>query len=222
MAISTTIILIDEHQTFREKTSRFLQQFSDFAVVGEADDAREGERLALRQKPDIAVIDLSLPDVSGIHLTGALLAQLPEMKVVIVSRHDKIDYIISALRAGAIGYILKNSVSKSLLDCLLTACNGEHYLDPLLSRQIAGRLLNGPPQGNYQADSPFASLSPREREIMEMLAKGLPVKEIAENLFISPKTVANHRSNIMAKLDVHSTAQLVRLTMHQGLLGLGQ
>ncbi len=216
--MSATIILIDEHPSFREKILKLLLQFEDFSVVGEADDGREGEMLAREKKPDIAIIGLSFPDISGIHLTGILLAQLPAMKIVIVSRHDKIDYVVAAFDAGALGYIVKNSMEKSLRDCLLAALAGAHYIDPVLSPQIAGRLVNGSVKA-HQPDSPYGTLSPREREILGMLTKGLAVKDIGEKLFISAKTVANHRTNIMAKLDVHSTAQLVRLTMQQGLFG---
>jgi DNA-binding NarL/FixJ family response regulator len=216
--MSATIILIDEHPGFRREIAGFLQQFEDFRVVGEADDGREGEILAQRYKPDIAIIGLSLPDVSGIHLTGILLTQLPAMRIVIISRHQKIDYVIGALNAGALGYIVKDSAAKSLGDCLLAALAGTHYIDPVLSRHIAERLINNPATP-YAADSAFGSLTPREREILELLAKGLVVREIGEKLFVSPKTVANHRANIMAKLDIHSTAQLVRLTVQQSVFG---
>jgi len=215
--MSASIILIDEHPSFRQKIARTLKPYPEFTIVGEADDAREGERIAVQQRPNIAVIDLSLPDISGIRLTDILLNQLPELKVVIGSRHGKIDYVVAALHAGALGYIVKDSMNKLLRDCLAAVLRDEHYLDPLLSRQIVGHLLN--PTASPRSQIPYDQLSSRERDILALLGEGLTLKEIGVKLFISPKTVANHRANIMAKLNVRNASQLMRLAIQQGRLG---
>lgn len=217
MSVKKNIIIIDDHPLFRESTKHILDRLAGFAVVGTAGDAREGEKLALDLKPDIAIVDLSLPDKSGIHLTRTLTTLLPEIRIVIVSIHAKIDYIISALRAGALGYVVKDSVTRSLPACLEAAGKKEYYLDTALSREIASRLLEISTEEEC-VDSAYGALTKREQEILRLLAQGGSTKEIANRLFISAKTVANHRANIMAKLDLHSTAELVRYAVQLGFL----
>lgn len=211
------IIIIDDHSLFRESLQQSIEQFPDFEVVGTAGDAREGEEIAMQLKPDLAVIDLSLPDRSGIQLTRILKTILPELRVVIVSMHSKIHYILSSLQAGALGYIVKESVTKTLFDCLQSTLKGEYYLDAALSGEIATKLLDVSAQ-QVDNNSTYGSLSPREQQVMRLLAQGEAAKEIAETLSISPKTVANHRANIMAKLDIHNSAGLVRYAARLGLL----
>jgi len=211
------IIIVDDHSLFRESLKQTIDQYADFEVVGMAGDSREGERIAMHLKPDLAVIDLSLPDKSGIQLTRILTTILPGIKVVIVSMHAKIDYILSSLQAGALGYIVKESVTKALLDCLESTIKGDYYLDAVLSGEIATKLLD---VSLHQVDSnsAYGSLSPREQQVMRLLAQGISTKMVAEKLFISPKTVANHRANIMTKLDIHNSAGLVRYAALLGLL----
>lgn len=213
------IIIIDDHPLFRESTKQMVDRLAGFEVVGMAGDAKEGERLVMTIKPDLAIIDLSLPDKSGIQLTRTLTTLLPEFKVVIVSMHTKIDYIIKALRAGALGYVVKDSVTRSLHDCLLAALNGEYFLDPALSQEIAPKLIDATEQEDSGTNSAYGDLSPREQEVLRLLAQGIPTKGIAEKLSISAKTVANHRMNIMTKLDLHNTAALVHYAAKLGLLG---
>lgn len=218
MAGKNTILLIDDHPLFRESSRRLISRSAAFEVVGEAGDSREGERMAMALKPDLAVVDLSLPDRSGIQLTSVLTTGLPGIKVVIVSMHSKIDYVISALRAGALGYVVKESVSKCLLDCLEAALKGEYFLDPSLTQEIALKLIEPSDQGS-SADLTYGALSQREQEILRMVAQGVSTKDIAEKLVITTKTVENHRCNIRTKLDLHNTADLVRYATKMGLLG---
>lgn len=213
------IIIIDDHPLFRESTKQMVERSTAFEVVGMAGDAKEGEQLVMTIKPDLAIVDLSLPDKSGIQLTRTLTTLSPELKVVIVSMHTKIDYIIKALRAGALGYVVKDSVAKNLQDCLQAAIKGEYFLDPALSQEIAPKLIEVTEQEDSGTNSAYGDLSPREQEVLRLLAQGLPTKEIAEKLTISAKTVANHRMNIMTKLDLHNTAALVHYAAKLGLLG---
>lgn len=219
MTTKKTIVIVDDHPLFRESAKQMLDRLAEFQVVGTAGDANEGERMIMSLRPDLAVVDLSLPDKSGIQLTRALTTMLPDLKVVIVSMHAKIDYIIKALRAGALGYVVKESVAKSLHNCLEAAIVGEYYLDPALSQEIAHKLLDLVGQEDSSTDSAYGDLSPREQEVLRLLAQGMPTKEIADKLLISAKTVANHRMNIMTKLDLHNTAALVRYAAQLGLLG---
>lgn len=212
------IIIIDDHSHFRESLQHSIDQFDDFEVVGTAGDSREGEKIAMQLKPDLAVVDLSLPDKSGIQLTRILKTILPELTIVIISMHSKIHYILGALQAGAQGYLVKESVSKTLLDCLESTLKGEHYLDAALSGEIATKLLDVATLQTDNSNSAYGALSPREQQVMRLLAQGEPTKDIADKLSISPKTVANHRANIMTKLDIHNSAGLIRYAARLGLL----
>jgi len=211
------IVLIDDHDTFRASLKRLISKYTDFEIAGEAADAQQGETAVRTIKPDLAVVDLSLPDKSGIQLTRILRSAVPETGIVIVSMHSKIDYILSALRAGALGYLVKESVSACLPAALESAFQGEYYLDAALSREIAPRLLEISETANI-ADATYGNLTAREQEIFRLLAQGNAAGNIADKLCISVKTVTNHRANILSKLDLHSTVDLVRYAAKLGLL----
>lgn len=211
------IVVVDDHDTFRASLKQIVDRFPGFTVAGEAADARQGEIVISEVQPEVAVIDLSLPDKSGIQLTRIIKTIQPETRVVIVSMHSKIDYILGALRAGAIGYIVKESVSGCLLNALEAALKDEFYLDPALSQEIGARLLETADVTDV-TDSTYGNLTSREQEILRLLAEGVSAKDIAEKLFISAKTVSNHRANILSKLELHSTADLVRYAAKLGLL----
>ena len=211
------IVLIDDHDTFRAGLRQLIEKYADFEVAGEGADARQGEKAVLSIKPDIAVVDLSLPDKSGIQLTRLLKGTVPETRIIIVSMHSKIDYIMGALRAGAVGYLVKESVSACLHNALEAAVQDEYYLDAALSQEIVGRLLEVAESSDL-ADSTYGNLTAREQEIFRLLAQGTAVADIADKLCISAKTVTNHRANILSKLDLHSTVDLVRYAAKLGLL----
>ena len=211
------IVLIDDHDTFRAGLRQLVEKHPDFEVAGEGADARQGEEAVRTIKPDVAVVDLSLPDKSGIQLTRILKGAVPETRIIIVSMHSKIDYILGALRAGAIGYIVKESVSACLHNALEAAMQDEYYLDSALSREIAGRLLEAAESSDL-SDSTYGNLTAREQEIFRLLAQGVTAADIADKLCISAKTVTNHRANILSKLDLHSTVDLVRYAAKLGLL----
>jgi DNA-binding NarL/FixJ family response regulator len=220
MSVQKSIVIIDDHETFRASLRQIVGRYAGFTIAGEAADSRQGEAEVRRIKPDLAVVDLSLPDRSGIQLTRLLRAAVPETKIVIVSMHSKIDYIIGALRAGASGYVIKESVSGCLRDALEAVLRGEYYLDAALSQEIVARLLETAEVMDI-ADATYGNLTSREQEVLRMLAHGESVKEIADRLCISVKTVTNHRANILSKLDLHSTADLVRYAAKLGLLEEG-
>lgn len=217
MSTQKQIVIIDDHDTFRASLRQIISRYTDFTIVEEAADSRQGEAAVRRVKPDLAIIDLSLPDRSGIQLTRLLRNTIPETRIVIVSMHSKIDYILGALRAGALGYVIKESVSACLRDALEAALRDEYYLDAALSQEIAPRLLETAEVMDI-ADATYGNLTVREQEILRLLAHGGAVKEIADQLCISAKTVTNHRANILSKLELHSTADLVRYAAKLGLL----
>lgn len=211
------ILIVDDHKVFRDSLKKVIGKADGYSVAGEASDAKEAEKLVIEKRPNLAVVDLSLPDKSGIQLTRTLKAAVPDIKIVIVSMHGRIDYILGALRAGAAGYLVKESVSRFLLDAFEAAMNGEYYLDATLSSEIAAKLLEikeyeDTPNSNY------GNLTPREQEILRLLACDVPVNNIADKLCITSKTVTNHRTNILSKLDLHSTADLVRYAAKIGII----
>nr|MBF0222243.1 response regulator transcription factor [Desulfobulbaceae bacterium] len=216
MPTTKKVVIIDDHDTFRESLKLIVGRMSDFAVVGEAADARKGEEAVRELKPDLTVVDLSLPDKSGIQLTRILKVIRPQNQIVIVSMHSKIDYILGALRAGAVSYLVKESVSRCLVNAFECAVKGEFYLDSALSQEVATKLLDC--GLDTIANESYGDLTSREQEILRLLAQGITTKNIAERLFISPKTVTNHRANLMSKLQLHSTVDLVRYAANLGLL----
>jgi DNA-binding NarL/FixJ family response regulator len=171
-----------------------------------------------RLKPDLVVIDISLPDQSGIQLARDLRERLSEIKILIVSMHSKIDYIAEAFQAGATGYVVKESASERLLQGLKSVAKGDYYLDSSVSHAVVENLMKSPLKAAKITDADYATLTPREQEVMRLLAEGLSSKAVAEKLFISPKTVENHRANIMNKLGLHSTIELVRYAAKLGLI----
>ena len=198
MVTKKTIIIIDDHPLFREGIKAIIARDPQFEVVGEAGDGTEGLRLAKKLSPDLFVIDLSLPDKNGISLLRDIKDFLPEAHVMIVSMHSKIHYIAEAFQAGAAGYVVKESASDRLLEGLHAIGKGEYFLDSSISPQVVKKLIEAPTKANIM-DPAYSALTPREQEVMRLLAEGISKKEIAKKLFISIKTVENHRTNIMKK-----------------------
>jgi len=218
LAQRKSIVIVDDHPLFREGLKSIIGRNTAYSVVGEAKTGRDGLRIALKLKPDLALIDISLPDKSGIQLTREIRNQLPETHVLIISMHSKIDYIAEAFQAGATGYVVKESASNGLLKGLEAVIGGDYFLDSSLSHAVVESLLNIPIKEARIRDDEYGSLTPREQEIMRLLAEGLSAKEIAAKLYISPKTVENHRSNIMNKLGLHSAIELIRYAARLGLI----
>ena len=218
MAEQKSIIIIDDHPLFREGLKSIIGRDAQFKVVGEAGSGNEGFELAKKLKPDLVVVDISLPDQSGIQLTRDLRELLSETKILVVSMHSKIDYIAEAFQAGATGYVVKESASERLLQGLKSVAKGDYYLDSSVSHAVVENLMKSPLKAAKITDADYATLTPREQEVMRFLAEGLSSKAVAEKLFISPKTVENHRANIMNKLDLHSTIELVRYAAKLGLI----
>jgi DNA-binding NarL/FixJ family response regulator len=212
------ILIIDDHPLFREGLKTILEHDTKFRIVGEAGTAGEGYKLAKSLKPDLIIVDISLPDQSGLKLTRDLRGLPGDAKILIVSMHSKIDYITEAFQAGAMGYVVKESAADRLVIGLSAIAGGEYYLDSSISHEVVSKLMELPVREARISDADYGSLTPREQEIMRFLAEGLTAREIAEKLFISPKTVENHRANIMGKLGLHSTLELVRYAARLGLI----
>jgi len=213
-----TILIIDDHPLFREGLKAIIERDNRFEVVGEAGNGREGLRLVKELKPDLALVDMSLPDQSGIQLTRELKNASLKTCIMMITMHSKVDYIVKAFQAGATGYVVKESASERLLQGMDTVLKGEYFMDSSVSHKVVKKLMQFPEKGAKITDASYDTLTSREQEIMVLLAEGLPSKKIAEKLFISPKTVENHRTNIFRKLNLHSTIELIRYAARLGII----
>jgi DNA-binding NarL/FixJ family response regulator len=218
MAEKKKIIIIDDHALFREGLKAIISRKSQYEVIGEAGNAKEAVHLVRGLKPDLILLDIALPDRNGIDLTKELRNILPKTPILVVSMHNKINYILKTFQAGASGYVLKESAAEKLLQGINSVLNGEIFMDSSVSQSILNKLMNVPEKKAQSPESQYNTLSPREQEVLVLLVQGNSAKQIAERLFISPKTVENHRSNIMQKLEMHSTIELFRYAMRIGLL----
>ncbi|MCP4713765.1 MAG: response regulator transcription factor [Deltaproteobacteria bacterium] len=216
-----TIFLIDDHRMFREGIRTMLHEHAG-NVIGEAGSGREGLQMALELNPDIVLMDIALQDDSGIELTRRILTIAPSIRVLILSMHSDIAYVAQTIQAGAWGFIVKESAGDKLREAVAAVYQGDYYLDPALTPALIESLQKYPlrPRPRRSADKAYAALTDREQEIMAQLAKGLPPAQIAENLFISNKTVENHRSNVMKKLNLKSPVELVHYAADIGIIDL--
>jgi len=214
----TKVIFVDDHPVFRKGLRALVADRKKYDVVGEAGSAGEGLALALSARPDIAVVDLSLPDSSGIDLIRELQKRLPRCRALVVSVHAKTDIIADAFQAGARGYVVKDSAEASILAALDAVAQDEYYMDSAVSAQVIKNILQRQTRNIQLTDSRYESLTAREQEVMALLAQGKGVREIADKLSISQKTVENHRSNIYSKLDIHSSIDLVRFAVKLGIV----
>jgi DNA-binding NarL/FixJ family response regulator len=217
-----SILIVDDHPLVREGLKVIVGRSTKFEVTGEAGAAAEGFRMAQELKPDLVLLDISLPDESGIELTRRMKSALPDLGILIVSMHSKIDYITESFKAGASGYMVKESAPEALLLALETIAKGKFYLDTPLSHPVIENLMKLPGKNEGITEGAYRRLTPREQEIMGMLANDLSVKEIADRLFISAKTVENHRSNIKEKLGLKSSIELARYAARLGLINVDE
>lgn len=218
MTAKKTVMIVDDHPVFREGIKALIGKNPRYEVVGEAGDARTALEVAHKIQPDIMIVDLSLPDRSGIELIRELQSRLPKVRSLVLSMHSKADYIASAFQSGARGYVVKESAAENLIAALDAMARDDYYMDSAVSAQVVEKLMQKQPGSPKITDSNYDSLTAREQEIMALLAEGQSVREIAERLHISQKTVENHRSNIYSKLEIHNSIELVRYAVRLGIV----
>jgi DNA-binding NarL/FixJ family response regulator len=212
------ILIIDDHPLFREGIKTIIARQKGFEVIDEAGTGREGLEKAGQLKPDVVLLDISLPDETGMEVARKIRHHLPRTRIMILSMHSKIDYIVEAFQSGATGYVVKESAAERLAQALEAVCSGEYFLDTSISHEVIAKLMNSPVKEAKVSDAGYGKLTAREQEIMRMLAEGASKSMIAERLCISIKTVENHRANIMRKLNIHSAMELVRYAARLGLI----
>lgn len=212
------VLLAEDYGLIRAGIRALLEALPDVEVVTEASDGRTALELLLATTPDVAFLDIGMPGLNGIEVAERARRELPATRIVILSVHDDAANVARALRAGAAGYMLKHGAADELPVLLRAVMSGQRYLSPAIASHVVdGFLLNasGPP--SLPAD-PLALLTPRQREILQLVAEGRSTKEVAQLLHLSVKTVETHRAELMARLDIHEVAGLVRFAIRTGLV----
>ncbi|MGO9375014.1 MAG: response regulator [Syntrophobacteraceae bacterium] len=210
------IVIAEDHTILREGLRMLLSSNSDFEVVGEAQDGLEAIRSVETCKPDLVLMDLSMPRMNGVGAIQEIKKQSPSTKILVLTVHKTEEYILTTLKAGADGYVLKDATHSELMLAIENVFSGRSYLSPGISEKVIEGYLEG--RKTVKSSTSWDTLTQREREILKMIAEGYKNKDIADYLCISAKTVEKHRANLMKKLDLHSASSLTAFAMDKGLI----
>lgn len=210
------ILLADDHTIIRNGLRLLLERQPDFTVIGEASNGREAVELADLKNPDVVIMDVAMPLMNGIEATSRIAAAQPKTAVVILSMHSDESYILRALKAGARGYLLKDSAESDLIQAVRAVASGKAFFSPVVSKFLAEDYLRQLRQKGVE--DPYDLLTAREREMLQLIAEGKSAKTIASLLNLSFHTVDTHRANLMAKLNVHSVPELILYAVRKGVI----
>jgi len=207
------VLVADDHALFRAGVRKLLQSFEGVEVVGEAGDGQEALELSGAQRPDVLLMDIGMPRLNGVEAAARLTREGSRPRVIILSMHTGEEHVLRAIRAGAAGYLLKDAKPPELEAAVRAVARGEIYLSPAISRYVVDDVRRGGAESG-----PLDRLTPRQREVLQLIAEGNTTKAMASRLGLSVKTVETHRAQLMERLDVHDVAALVRLAVRLGLV----
>lgn len=210
------IILADDHTVIRSGLRLLLEQQPDFKVVAEAEDGRQAVQLVAEHHPDVVILDIGMPRLNGIEATRQIVAQEPHPNVVILSMHSDESYVLRALKAGARGYILKNAADADLIRAVRAVSEGKSFFSPVIGKMLLEDYVRQVRE--KEVEDSYDLLTPREREILQLLAEGKTNKEVANVLGLSPHTIETHRGNILEKLNLHSVPELILYAVRKGII----
>lgn len=210
------VLLTEDHTIVREGLCSLLENEAGIEVIGEAENGREAIDKVQQLHPDVVLMDISMPDLNGLEATRQIKQQFPEVKVLILTMHADEEYVFQILKTGASGYVVKQTAFEELVQAIKTAYQGHSFLSPLISQTVIEGYIRQ--AGTTTEENSYDILTNREREVLQLIAEGHSTRDIAERLYISVKTVETHRSHLMEKLDLHSTAELVKYAIRKGVI----
>ena len=216
MSQKVRIVIAEDHTILREGLKSLLSSSSDFEIIGEAEDGQEAIRCVEKFKPDLILMDLSMPRMNGMDAIKEIKKRFSETKILVLTVHKTEEYILATLKAGADGYVLKDATHTELMIAVKNVLSGKHYISPGISEKVIEGYLEG--RKTLKTRTSWETLTQREREILKLIAEGYKNKEIADYLCISPKTVEKHRANLMEKLDLHNVQALTAFAIEKGLV----
>jgi DNA-binding NarL/FixJ family response regulator len=208
------VLVADDHTIVRQGLVSLLLESGECEVVAQAADGMEAVEKALASRPDVAVLDLTMPRLSGVEAVRRIHKELPQTRILVLTVHDEEEYVLTMVRAGASGYLVKDAAASELLAAVQALHRGQGYFGPQAARILAEQYRH--PEG--EVEDPYGNLTAREREVFHLVVEGKTTKEVASAMGISTKTAENHRARVMEKLGVHNTAELVRYAARKGLL----
>jgi DNA-binding NarL/FixJ family response regulator len=207
------LLIVDDHAIMRDGIRALLGLNSDIEIVGEAETGQEAVQKALDLSPDVIVMDVAMPDMDGIEATRRIMKENPKAKILILSQYNAPEYILSAIKAGSAGYVPKRALGSELVTAIRAVNRGESFLHPSAASAVIKDYRDKAQDGDA-----FEQLTPREREILKLIAEGMTSQEIGTKLFISLKTVTGHRNKLMTKLGLHNRSELVKYAVRKGLV----
>lgn len=209
------VVLAEDHTIVRQGLRSLLEQQAGIEVIAEAENGRQAVQIAEQLKPDLVLMDFSMPELNGLEATRQIKQRAPDVKVLILTRHTNQEYVKSILRAGASGFLIKKSAADKLVLAIKSIYQGDSFLDSSISKKVIERYLHQSDRENEEV-----KITPRQREVLQLIAEGHPNRDIASTLHISVKTVDNHRANLIQKLGLNSTAGLIQYAIRVGIISL--